>query len=72
MIDATHTTCDICSTVKGANSKNWLVASQVDEQPGILFIPADSVRRDLPHVKIQDICGEACAAKRLSQYCSTL
>lgn len=73
MINANHTTCDVCGAVKG-ETNHWIVASQVDNMPGIIFVPADSssVRRDIAHVKVQDICGQACATKRLSQFFSTI
>lgn len=69
MIDSTHTTCDICGAVRG-ETNHWQVAIQAEDMSGIMFVPAEeaTVQRNMPRVTIQDICGQACAVKRLSQY----
>ena len=72
MIAPDHTTCDICGVAKG-ETNHWHVAIQAADMAGIMFVPAEeaTAQRTLPHITIQDICGEACAVKRLSQYLST-
>ena len=72
MINSEHTTCDICGAVKGVTN-HWQVAIQAEDMGGIMFVPAEeaTAQRNLPHITIQDICGQACATKRLSQYLST-
>jgi hypothetical protein len=74
MIDSNHTTCDVCGAVKGATN-HWLVAFQLEGVSGIQFVPAEATNpesRALPRVKASDICGQACAHKRFSQFFETL
>lgn len=74
MIVSAHTTCDICGAVKGATN-HWLVACQVQGMTGIVFVPAADATIDREfagRTVVQDICGQACAIKRLSQFLETL
>lgn len=72
MIVTDRTQCDICGALKG-ETNHWFIAYEVNGIVGIMFIPADKVtsRRDLSHAKIDDICGQECAHKRLSQFLDT-
>jgi hypothetical protein len=65
--------CDVCGCAKG-ETNHWLVAVGHAEFSGIAFVPAEDVRqpRDIDGGKYEDICGHACAAKRLSQWLETL
>ena len=73
MINSNHTECDVCHATKGATN-HWFVAIQVAPHTGIMFVPAEdaTTKRDDPNIQIQDICGQACATKRFSQFLSTL
>lgn len=69
MINSNHVTCDICGVAKGATN-HWQVAIQAKGLAGIMFVPSElaTVNRTDQNIKAQDICGNACATKRLSQY----
>lgn len=70
MIDNNHTTCDLCGAPKGAGATGWIVAVQLENHTGIMFVPSEdaSANRKLPGLSVQDICGHLCATKRFSQY----
>lgn len=67
------TRCDVCGVEKG-ETNHWLVAITYPAWTGILFAPAEDALQpgDRPaESRYEDICGEACAHKRLSQFLST-
>lgn len=73
MINDSHTTCDICGAPKPAAATGWIVAMQIERLTGIMFVPSEdaSANRTAPGLSVQDICGQACATKRFSQFLAT-
>ena len=74
MIVPEQVKCDICGREKGATN-HWIVARVSESGPaGIAFLPIDDpvARQDVPRVAAEDICGQECAHKRLSQWLETL
>ncbi len=58
----------MCGRAK-SETNHWLVAITRQGMGGIMFVPAEAVetpRRE--GYTYQDICGQECAHKRLSQY----
>lgn len=64
--------CDVCGREK-KETNHWLVCitspptAQAPGTEGIAFGPAGSMSDD-PSLKKEDICGQECAQKRLSQW----
>jgi hypothetical protein len=64
--------CDVCGRAK-QEANHWLVAFTQPQVSGVTFCSAEY--RDIAPkklLKIEDICGEACAHTRLSQFLSSL
>lgn len=72
MIIPDHIVCDVCGAEKGS-SNHWIVAVTVSRRAGIMFVPAEAFtsERNAPGMKVQDICGHACAHKRFAQWLET-
>jgi hypothetical protein len=64
--------CDNCGAVKG-ETNHWIScitippAEKAPGEDGIAFGPLEATITD-PRLKIEHLCGEACATKRLSQW----
>jgi hypothetical protein len=75
-ISSTHITCDVCGQPKG-ETNHWLqciTQPPIADLPGIVgigFGPIDAPVSD-PDIKIEHLCGQACAMKRFSQWLETL
>jgi hypothetical protein len=72
--------CDVCGAVKG-DTNHWLVAitpqpgTEEPEQKGIAFGTLNALlskAADEDDLKIEHLCGEACAHTRLSQFLESL
>lgn len=78
LIVSEHITCDVCGIAKG-ETNHWLmcvapVAPVATVLEGIVFAPictriADEARR---YVKVEHLCGHACAHKRLGQWLESI
>lgn len=63
------TRCDVCGTAKGeSNHNHWLLAITEAGFSGIMFVPSEASDRNALCASYEDICGQACAHKRLSQF----
>jgi hypothetical protein len=65
--------CDVCGVEK-KETNHWLVAITHPQLAGIMFVPADvAVQTGLgAGIVREDICGQACSSKRLSQWLESL
>jgi hypothetical protein len=75
-ISSTHITCDVCGRPKG-DTNHWFKAiSALDTSNpaniGIAFGPSTASISDPEGLVIEDICGDACAHKRLSRWIASL
>ena len=71
-MDVSTVGCNQCKRQK-QEVNHWLIAITMPGMEGILFLPAEAV--ELPKLEgfvYEDICGQACAHKRLSQYLDDL
>jgi hypothetical protein len=68
-----HIVCDVCGQAKG-ETNDWIMAIQLAHHGGIFFVSAKQLHASTAPegAKYEDICGHACAAKRLSQYLRSL
>lgn len=75
-MEQTILVCDVCGVQKG-ETNHWLLAvtrPPTPEEPGeegIAFGPLDASLIDPPSLKLEHICGHACAIKRFSQWLET-
>lgn len=64
--------CNVCGRQK-QETNHWLVAITRPGMEGIMIVPADSASGDLGEAyQREDLCGQACTTKRLSQWLETL
>ncbi len=71
-MDIATVQCNVCGRQK-QETNHWLVAIVVPTFEGIVFEPAETfTSRQNPALQFEDICGHACAHKRLSQWLETL
>jgi hypothetical protein len=73
-MDVNTVACDICGQQK-QETNHWIVAvSSLENQcEGVAFLPAEAVPTPRPHdMQYEDLCGEACAHKRLSRWLDVL
>jgi hypothetical protein len=67
-----HISCDVCGQPKGATN-HWLIAI-TDPHPGTVGIAFGKLGQEVgdPDFKLEHLCGQACAHKRLSQWLDEL
>jgi hypothetical protein len=65
MSEFTAPQCNVCGRLKGATN-NWLKAVTTTLYRGIALVPAETLRDLDPDFTYEDICGQACAIKRVS------
>ena len=71
-MDVTTTKCDICERQK-QEVNHWLVAIVSPRLEGIMFVPAEAVEEPRRSgFTYEDLCGQACAHKRLSRWLDDL
>lgn len=71
-MDVNTVACNVCERQK-QEVNHWLVAIVKPDFEGIIFLPADAAQS--PRVEgyqYEDICGQACAHKRLSRWLDDL
>lgn len=73
MSDVITKRCDVCGRDK-QETNHWLVAFTHPQIGGIMFVPAEvAVQTGVDQSFLrEDICGQACSSKRLSQWLETL
>lgn len=72
MADVISKACNVCGRMK-QETNHWLVAIVRPDFEGILFLPADAAQD--PRVEgyeYEDLCGQACAHTRFSQWLDAL
>jgi hypothetical protein len=75
-MDVATVACDVCGRSKG-ETNHWLqcitqpAKGDLPEIQGIGFGPIDAPISDAD-IKVEHICGHACAVKRFSQWLETL
>lgn len=74
-----QTVCDVCGAVKG-ESNHWFKAVIITDEKGdpanasprsYPLSPAFAIRAAKDYASGKDLCGQACAAKLLSQWMAT-
>jgi len=71
-MDVNTVKCDVCGRQK-QETNHWLVAVAMPGIDGVMFVQAENALTPRePSYKYEDICGQECAHKRLSQYLATL
>ena len=59
--------CDVCGCQK-AETNHWLVAMTRPEWTWISITPAETTVEPGPQYTCEDICGQACALKRMAAW----
>jgi hypothetical protein len=67
-MDVATKACNVCDRIK-QDTNHWVVAIVRPGYEGIIFVPAEAAQD--PRVEgyeYEDLCGQNCAHKRLSQW----
>ena len=60
--------CEVCGVLK-QKTNHWVVVIVRPDYEGLILVPAEAAQEPrIEGYKYEDLCGQACAHKRLSQW----